>query len=268
LVGAKVVAAVESFDYQAVIPSIDFSFLETGPADTKTTTTTTTTPFTMAEHVNLVQRQVTPAHLDEARGLALYDLVQGLVSDKNLQQEDVLSCCHRDDVVCRAKALLFQSMPEGLASYWTTAVEDQEELIEEQEPIDFVGFVLEHEFLLYEAIVQEDSTPTGDVVYQRWVKWIIDWLSSDQTAVPIDEPTNDATTTPVDSPTPTIFPLDADGYGPQESHSPTSDICPNDDSIVDIVVHALHHVDEYFDEQASSVCQKAAALAISLCYLY
>jgi hypothetical protein len=270
LVGAKVVETVESFDYQAMLPSIDFSFLETGPSST--TTTTTTIPFTFAEHVSLVQGQVTPAHLDEARGLELYDLVQELLSDKSTQGGEVgESCCQHDHVACRAKALLLHSIPEGLASYWTT-VEDVVEQQEEEAPIDFVGFVLEHEFLFHESIDDDDkdSTPTSDV-YQRWFKWIFDWLSGR----PMDNPTPSETntTTPVESPIPTIFPLNPEGYGPQENASSASDVCPLDDSIVDIVVQALHQVDKYMDVHVSSGwCQTAASInaawAIPFCFMY
>jgi hypothetical protein len=248
-----------------VVLSFDYSFLETEP---------TSLPFTFAEHMSLIQGQVTPAHLDEARGLQLYDLVQELLSNKSTPQEEVGdSCCHHDDVVCRAKALFLHSIPEGLASYWTTAedlVEQQEEQEEQEAPIiDIVGFVLEHEFLIQQSIDDDDkdSTPTSDVF-----QWVFDWLSGR----PIDDPTPSeaTTTTPVEIPTPTIFPLDTEGHGPQENPSPASDeVCPIDDSIVAIVVQALHQVDKYIDEHASSGwCHTAtsinAAWALPFCFMF
>jgi hypothetical protein len=178
-------------------------------------------PFTFADKVRLVQLQVTPAHLDEARGLELYGLVQELQSDKSSTQGEQVgaeSCCHREHVVCYAKARFLHSMPANIVSFLTR---DTEQKGEDNEPVDFVGVVMEHEFLFHETIVEaEDSTPTSSIISEEWFKWISALLSPSENdkleQAPIDdEPTN---ISPVDSPTsaPEIFPLDTTG----EYHEP------------------------------------------------
>ena len=147
--------------------------------------------------------------------------------------------------MCRTKALLLHSMPERLSSFLTRQVEQTVE--------DFVGFVMQHEGLLNESMVvasddDQDNSSASDVF-----QWIFDWLSGS----PVDDPTPSESTT-----TPTIFALDTERHGPQENPQSASDVCPIDDSIVAIVIQALHQVDKYIDESVT------AAWAIPRCLLH
>jgi hypothetical protein len=108
---------------------------------------------------------------------------------------------------------------------------------------DFVGFVMQHEGLLNESMVvasndDQDNSPVSDVF-----QWIFDWLSGS----PVDDPTSSESTT-----TPTIFALDTERNGPQDTLQSPSDVCPIDDSIVAIVVQALHQVDKYIDDSVNA----------------
>jgi hypothetical protein len=72
---------------------------------------------------------------------------------------------------------------------------------DEEEPIDFAGFDLQHEFLSQESIVIVED----DDLARFTVLWIFEWRSSDNLAVPVDE--SNSPTTPSDSLIPiTIFP--------------------------------------------------------------